>query len=126
MASPYETNMLKLKQDILAQKTIYKFRNFLYSANKDIRYQWFELCRRYLENEYRNNAELSVTEKDRLLHLVNYWQWEDFQNNSTNWWYILSMNHSHSTSLMTLMHLWIDDIDIFDPDAFETSTFGIR
>jgi hypothetical protein len=123
--SVYDTNLTDLKRNIIAQKTIYRFRNFLYSINKDIRHHWFDMCRNYLENE-RQNPIITATEKDRLQSLITHWEWNSFENTSTNWWYILSMNHSHSLTLMTLLHLWIDDVEIFDSEAFETSTMGLR
>jgi hypothetical protein len=121
----YQETIKELKRNILAQKTIYKFRTFLYSMNKNIRHHCFELCRNYLQNEYHNNNEITVTERDRLENLLHHWQWNEFETNATNWWYILSVNHSHSLSLMTLMHLWIDDVEVFDPEDFETSTLGL-
>ena len=124
--SVYDITLTELKRNILAQKTIYKFRNFLYTINKDIRHHYFDICRNYLDNEYRNNDQITMTEKERLLNLLNHWQWNSFENTSTNWWYILAMNHSHSISLMTLLHLWVDDIQPFDPEIFETSTDGLR
>ena len=124
--SVYDTTLTELKRNILAQKTIYKFRTFLYTINKDIRHHYFDICRTYLENEYNNNDQITMTEKERLLNLLNHWQWNSFENTSTNWWYILAMNHSHSLSLMTLLHLWVDDIQPFDPETFETSTDGLR
>jgi len=122
----YDTTLTELKRSIQAQKTIYKFRTFLYSINKDIRHHYFDLCRTYLDNEYNNNAKITMTEKERLRNLLNHWEWNTFENTSTNWWYILNMNHSHSLSLMTLLHLWVDDIQPFDPETFETSTDGLR
>jgi hypothetical protein len=123
--SNYETNLKELKRNILAQKTIYRFRNFLYSINKDIRHQWFDICKGYLENEYNNNSDITFTEKQRLNNLISHWQWNDFENSSTNWWYILTNNHSHSLTLITLIHIWVDEIQIFDPEMFETSTLGL-
>ena len=122
----YDANLSEMKRNILAQKTIYKFRSFIYSINKDIRHHWFDMCRSYLENEYNNNNELTVTERNRLQSLLNHWQWNEFETSSTNWWYILTLNHSHSISLMTLFHLWTDEITIFDPELFETSTLGLQ
>ena len=124
--SVYDTTLLELKRNIIAQKSIYKFRNFLYTINKDIRHHIFDMCRNFLENEHRNNDEITMTEKERLLSLLNHWQWNSFENTSTNWWSILCHNHSHSLSLMTLLHLWVDDVEIFDSEAFETSTIGLR
>lgn len=123
--SVYDTNLTELKRNIIAQKTIYRFRNFLYSINKDIRHKWFDICYTFLTNE-RNNSLITATEKDRLDRLIDHWQWNSFENDSTNWWKVLTYNHSHSTSLLTLIHLWVDDIEIFDSEAFETSTMGLR
>jgi len=69
---------------------------------------------------------ITATERERLQNLRNHWQWTAFDNASTDWWSTLSFNHATSISLMTLIHLWIDDITVFDSDAFETSTDGIR
>lgn len=124
--SVYDTTLTELKRNIQAQKTIYKFRTFLYSINKDIRHHYFDMCRSYLENEYINNDQITMTEKERLANILNHWYWNSFENTSTNWWYTLSMTHSHSLSLMTLLHLWVDDIQPFDPENFETSTDGLR
>ena len=67
-----------------------------------------------------------MTERERLLNLGNHWQWAMFENESTNWWSALSFNHSKSLSLMTVIHMWIDDINTFDAEVFETSTDGLR
>lgn len=123
--SDYDKNLTEIKRNILAQKIIYRFRSFLYTINKDIRFKYFEICKNYLENEI-NNTNLTATEKDRLQLLIKHWEWNSFENTSTNWWYILAMNHSHSLSLMTLLHLWVDDVQPFDSEAFETSTDGLR
>lgn len=122
----YDTTLNELKRNISAQKTLYKFRTFLYSINKDIRHHYFDMCRSYLENEYRNNSEITMTERERLLNLLNHWQWTSFEQASTEWWHTLCMNHSHSLSLLTLLVLWVDDIQQFDPETFETSTDGLR
>ena len=76
-------------------------------------------------NEYFHNIAITATERDRLGQLVEHWNWTNFEMAGSNWWYILSMNHSHSLTLMTLIHLWIDDIQVFDPESFETSTIGL-
>ena len=121
----YEKNLSEFKRNIIAQKAIYKFRFFLYSINKNIRHHWFTICRDYLENENENNVEITAMEKQRVEALLTHWNWNDFENDSTNWWYILTMNHSHSITLMILIRLWIDDVPIFDPESFETSTLGL-
>ena len=121
----YDDNSKELKRNILAQKTIYRFRTFLYSINKDVRHYWFDICRAYFLNEINNNAEMSITERDRVQNLLHHWDWNSFETAGSTWWFLLSMNHSHSITLMTLLHLWIDDIQVFDPEAFETSTLGL-
>jgi hypothetical protein len=126
MASQYDTSRAEIVRQITAQKTIYKYRIFMYSLNKDIRQNAFRITRDFLNNEYDNNSTITVTERERLLNLINYWQWNVFDNNSTNWWSTLSFNHSTSLSLMTVIHLWIDDINTFDAEVFETSTDGLR
>ena len=126
MSTTYETNKTELVRKITAQKNIYKFRQFLYSLNRDIRQQCFEMCKEYLLNEYQNNTAVTVTERDRLLNLINHWHWNVFDTTSVLWWSTLSYNHATSLSLMTMIHLWIDDINTFDPETFETSTDGLR
>ena len=125
MSTQYEINKTELIRQIIAQKNIYKFRQFLYSLNKDIRQKCFDISKEFLDNEHRNNTAITVTERERLLNLTNHWQWNDFDNNSTIWWSTLSFNHSKSLSLMTMIHLWIDDMNTFDPETFETSTDGL-
>lgn len=126
MASQYEISRAEIMRNITAQKAIYKFRVFMYSLNKDIRQQCFRITRDFLENEYKNTPTTTITERERLRLLLNHWQWNDFDNNSTNWWSLLSLNHSMSLSLMTVIHMWTDDINTFDPEVFETSTDGLR
>lgn len=126
MASQYDTNKAEIVKKITGQKNIYKFRQFLYSLNRDIRQSCFRITRDFFENEYTNNTSITATERERLLNLINYWQWNDFDGNSTNWWSALSFNHSKSLSLMTVIHMWIDDINTFDTEVFETSTDGVR
>lgn len=126
MASPYDNNKAEIIRNITAQKAIYKYRIFMYSLNKDIRQHCFRITKEFLDNEYNNNSTITATERERLLNLGNNWQWNDFDNNSTNWWSALSFNHSKSLSLMTVIHMWIDDINTFDTEVFETSTDGLR
>jgi hypothetical protein len=126
MACQYDTNKAEIVKKITGQKNIYKFRQFLYSLNRDIRQSCFRITRDFFENEYTNNTSITATERERLLNLINYWQWNDFDGNSTNWWSTLSFNHSSSLSLMTVIHMWIDEIHHFDPEVFETSTDGVR
>ena len=57
--SVHDITLTELKRSIQAQKTIYKFRTFLYSINKDIRHHYFDLCKTYLENEYNNTVDFS-------------------------------------------------------------------
>ena len=126
MASQYDNNKTEIVRNITAQKAIYKFRQFLYSLNRDIRHTCFHITRDFFENECNNNTFITVTERERLLNVMNHWQWNDFDGNSTNWWSALSFNHSRSLSLMTVIHMWIDDINTFDTEVFETSTDGLR
>uniref|UniRef100_A0A6C0LMQ1 Uncharacterized protein n=1 Tax=viral metagenome TaxID=1070528 RepID=A0A6C0LMQ1_9ZZZZ len=126
MASQYDNNKTEIVRNITAQKAIYKYRIFMYSLNKDIRQQCFRITKEFLDNEYHNNTTITATERERLLNLGNHWQWAMFENESTNWWSALSFNHSKSLSLMTVIHMWIDDITVFDSEGLETSTLGIR
>ena len=126
MTSQYDNNKTEIVRNILAQKAIYKFRNFLYSNKKDIREQYFKMSREYLHNEYENNNTITATERERLINLLNHWDWNNFDTNAREWWFNLSFTHSKSLSLMTLAHLWIDDVQIFDSEAFETGTDGVR
>jgi hypothetical protein len=125
MTSQYDNNKTEIVRNITAQKAIYKYRIFMYSLNKDIRQQCFRITKEFLDNE-NNNSTITTTERERLLNLGNHWQWNDFDNNSTIWWSALSFNHSKSLSLMTVIHMWIDDINTFDSEVFETSTDGLR
>jgi hypothetical protein len=125
MASQYDDNKTEIVRNITAQKAIYKYRVFMYSLNKDIRQNCFRITREFLDNE-NNNLTITATEKERLRELLNHWQWTIFDNESTNWWYALSFTHSKSTSLMTVIHMWIDDVNTFDAEVFETSTDGLR
>lgn len=126
MSEQYEINKTEIVRQITAQKNIYKFKQFLYSLNRDIRQKCFDISKEFLNNEYHHNNRVTETERGRLLNLTNHWQWNEFDNNSTNWWSALSYNHAKSISLMTMIHLWIDDITTFDPETFETSTEGLR
>jgi hypothetical protein len=125
MSDSYENSKQDLINNISAQKCIYKFRTFIYSLNKDMRYYIFDISRRFLENELHKNPAITVTERERLQQLINHWQWAMFDSNAVVWWTSLS-NYAKSITLMTIIHLWIDDISIFDQDSFETSTDGIR
>lgn len=122
MATPYEIENKRLKNDIEAMKLIYKFRMFLYSLNRDVRVNCFRISREYFENEYNNNIEVSRTERERLHTLINHWEWTSFDTTSINWWSIIFTQHLRSLTLMTVIHLWIDDITHFDPESFETDT----
>ena len=126
MASQYDNNKTEIVRNITAQKAIYRFRVFMYSLNKDIRQQCFNITRDFLENEYKNALPTTITERERLQPLLTHWQWNEFDHNSTNWWSTLSLNHSRSLSLMTVIHMWTDDINTFDAEVFETSTDGLR
>lgn len=126
MESLYDTSRAEIVRKITAQKAIYKFRIFMYTLNKDIRQQCFRITKEFLDNEYNNNSTITATEKERLQQLHIHWQWGIFENSSTDWWSVLSSNHSKSLTLMTVIHMWVDDINTFDPEVFETSTDGLR
>jgi len=126
MASEYEVNKAEIVKKISAQKNIYKFRQFLYSLNRDIRQTCFRITRDFFENEYNNKTSITATERERLLNLINHWQWNEFDGNSTNWWSTLSFTHSSSLSLMILINMWIDEIQQFDAEVYETETDGVR
>ena len=85
----------------------------------------FRITREFLENEL-NKPELTVTERERIQALLPHWNWQNFDTNSTAWWSTLAFEHTKSLSLMTVIHMWIDDINVFDAEAFETSTNGMR
>jgi hypothetical protein len=126
MSSPYDERKTELINQITAQKLIYKFRVFMYTLNKDVRFTCFTICERYLNNEFYDNTTITATERERLPKLMTHWNWSTFDNASTDWWRVLSSEHSKSLTLMTLIHLWIDDINAFDAESFETSTIGLR
>ena len=113
MSTQYELTTVQLKREILAQKAIYKFRMFMYSLNRDVRHRCFWISRDYLENEL-NNLSITATESARVQALLNHWNWQNFNEYSTNWWSILSSDHSTSVTLITIINLWTDDINVFD------------
>lgn len=126
MATPYDNNKQEIERKVTGQRYIYKFRMFLYTLNKDIRQVCFRITREFLENEVNNNTLISATERERLHRLLEHWQWNTFDTASTTWWSTLAFDHTTSLSLMTIIHMWIDNITEFDPEHFETSTDGIR
>jgi len=121
----YEYNRNNINNQIQSQKLIQKFRSLIYLLNKDIRQRCFEISKNFLINE-KLNPELSISERESLTLLINHWNWNEFENQSTLWWSALSINHSKSITFMNLIHLWVDDINLIDSDVFETSTLGIR
>ena len=121
----YEDNKAIIQRKITGQRYVYKFREFLYSLNRDIRQVCFRITREFLENEL-NNPVLTMTERERIEALLPHWIWNTFDTTATAWWSTLALEHTKSLSLMTVIHMWIDDINVFDPDAFETSTYGER
>jgi hypothetical protein len=125
MATPYELTSLQLKREILAQKAIYKFRMFMYSLNRDVRQSSFRISRDYLENEL-NNLSITATEFARVQALLNHWNWQNFSEYSTNWWSVLSSDYSTSVTLITIINLWTDDINVFDNQIPDTATDGLR
>ena len=125
MSSIYEVNKQNIERKVTAQKYIYKFRMFLYSLNKDIRQVCFRITKEFLENELQK-PELSTTERVRVDRLLAHWQWNTFETTSTAWWSTLAFDHTTSLSLMTIIHIWIDNITEFNSEIFETSTDGLR
>ena len=121
----YEDNKSIIQRKITGQRYVYKFREFLYTLNRDIRQVCFRITREFLENEL-NNPVLTATERERIQALLPHWNWTTFDTNSTAWWSTLAFEHIKSLSLMTIIHMWIDDINVFDAEAFETSTYGER
>ena len=73
-----------------------------------------------------NNTCLAIGERERIQNLINHWQLNNFETNATNWWSVIAYNHSKCSTFKTLMHTWIDDIQTFDVENFETSTDGLR
>lgn len=126
MASPYDERKTEILNQVTAQKLIYKFRVFIYTLNKDVRFNCFNICERYLNNEFYDNTTITATERERLAKLMTHWDWTSFDSASTDWWRMLSSEHAKSLTLMTLIHLWIDDVNTFDAETFETSTIGLR
>jgi len=121
----YEDNKQVIQRKITGQRYVYKFREFLYTLNRDIRQVCFRITREFLENEL-NNPGLTVTERERIQALLPHWNWTTFDTTATAWWSTLAFEHTTSLSLMTVIHMWIDDINVFDAEAFETSTDGMR
>jgi hypothetical protein len=106
--SVYEVTLERLEHVIAAHKTINKFRAFLHTINPTLRYHYFDICRAYLENEYKNNERLSSVEKDSLMNLLEiHWKWKAFESASENWWNILAMNYSDCAPFTKLLQLWV-------------------
>ena len=125
MSSPYKVNRQDIERKVAGQKYIYKFRMFLYTLNRDIRQVCFRITKEFLENELLK-PELTATERVRVQILLEHWQWTTFDTSSTAWWSTLAFEHTKSLSLMTIIHIWIDNITEFDPESFETDTDGLR
>ena len=125
METSYQINRQEIERKVAGQRYIYKFRMFLYTLNRDIRQVCFRITREFLENELEK-PELTATERARVQRLLVHWNWNSFDTASTVWWSTLALEHTKSLSLMTIIHMWIDNITEFDPEAFETSTDGLR
>ena len=126
MASQYKEAKARISAQIVAQKTIYKFRQFMYSLNRDVRRHCFGITRDYLENACGPYSDITVTERGLLIPLLQHWDWAAFDTTAVAWWTALSTSHYASLSLMEVINIWIDDILAFDPDTFETGTDGLR
>jgi hypothetical protein len=124
MSTPYEQRRKDLLKDIAAQKLLYKFRTFLYSLNKDVRVHCFSLCELYLNNELHDGIQ-TVSENTRLHALVDHWKWSTFETSASDWWKTLSIEHARCHTLMTLIHLWIDDIQTMDGDMLDNATVSM-
>ena len=122
----YEITRAKLVRNFMGYKAINKFRLFMYTLSKEVRMRVFDDINDFFKNEY-NNLSTTETERGRLHAIMNIqWQWSNFENDSTTWWQMLVANHLHCVSLLTVIHMLIDETNSFDADAFETSTDGIR
>ena len=125
MQQQYETAKEKLIRNFTGYKAINKFRIFLYSLNKEVRMRVFEDINNFFKNEHVSTIT-TTTERERLTDIIKDWQWSNFENDSTTWWQMLVANHLHCVSLLTVIHMLVDETNAFDAEAFETSTDGIR
>lgn len=122
----FRADKAKIAQKIVAQKAFYKFRQFMYSLNREIRQHCFGITRAYLENACGPFSDVTVTERNLLIPLLQHWDWTAFDTAATAWWTALSTTHYASLTLMEVINRWIDDIQPFDADRFETGTDGLR
>jgi hypothetical protein len=105
MATYHEARRFELAKNIGCYRTLYEFRLYLDSLDKDMRQQCFKVSRDYLENEYK--GPLAPGESLNLLALVNHWSWEQYEKNQIEWWTVLSKNHLNTEAISKLISLWI-------------------
>lgn len=125
MSHAYNVRRSELIRQVDALKSIYKFRIFLYSLNRDVRQRCFEICREYLQNELEN-IELNISERDRVIQLLNHFQWNEFDQHSTLWWSILSFNYVNSITLIYLINIWTSDLTIAETNIRDDISLGLR
>jgi hypothetical protein len=53
----YEKTLTELKRSIEANKNIHKFYSMFNNLTLNTQHEYFNICRRYLENEYNNKAD---------------------------------------------------------------------
>lgn len=95
----YEEDRQRILNRIGTQKSIHKFRNFMYSLVKDQRRIVFDTCLDFFNYEYANKVDIKASEHEYLRSLMNHFQWNNFENDSMNWWSILSHNHVNCETL---------------------------
>lgn len=125
MSSNYTIRKGELERLIDTQKMIYTFRNFMYSLNKDIRYNYFIITRDYLENEYNHNTIIHDVEKDRLKLLLDHWQWDTFVSQSTAWWSELTTKYALCATLRLTLDLWTHELKVYT-SASDCESIGLR
>jgi hypothetical protein len=111
MASHYNLRKEELVNQMRVQRCILKFKQFLYSLNRDVRQHCFGLVRAYFENELEGGG-LGDVEVQRLEALLQHWQWILFDTISTEWWSGLCLQHARCKTLLACIQIWIDESDV--------------
>ena len=106
MNSEYENTKTEIVREITSHKVINKYRNFMNSLDEYSKQMCFLITLKYIDNEY-NNPTIAVDEKNLLFNLKNHWQLNIFNKNPDKWWSDLLFIYFKSTSLMTVIHMWI-------------------
>ncbi len=122
----YETFMKEQRRIINSQKIIHKCSILLNSLQGERRYQWFEICRNHLNCVYNMNNTITLSERNLIQNIINHWDWNTFEQNSSLWWNTIFLNYSNSDILINLLRLWVNNDYILDDEQNETSTLGIR